>query len=35
MHDIKIILEVMGAVSFSVIILFAIYAKIGEKSSKK
>jgi len=31
----KFILEVIGAVSLSVIILFAIYAKMGERSSKK
>jgi len=35
MHDMKFILEVIGAVSLSVIILFAIYAKFGAMSSKK
>jgi len=35
MHDMKFVLEVIGAISLSVIILFAIYAKFGEMSSKK
>jgi hypothetical protein len=35
MHDMKFILEVIGAIFVSVIVLFAIYAKIGEISSKK
>jgi len=34
MHDMKFILEVIGAVSLSVIILFAIYVKFGAMSSR-
>ena len=35
MHDMKFILEVIGAIFVSVIILFAIYAKFGAMSSGK
>lgn len=35
MYDMKFILGIIGAMVLSVIILFAIYAKIGEMSSRK
>jgi len=35
MHDMKFILGVIGAISLSIIVLFAIYAKFGAMSSKK
>ena len=35
MHDMKFILEVIGAIFVSVVVLFAIYAKMGAISSKK
>jgi hypothetical protein len=35
MHDMKFILEVIGAISLSVIVLFAVYVKYGAMSSKK
>jgi len=35
MHDIKFVLEVIGVVFASVFVLFVVYAKFGEMSSKK
>jgi len=35
MHDIKFVLEVMGVVLITIVVLFAGYAKIGAISAKK
>jgi len=35
MHDMKFILEIIGGMVLSVIVLFAVYVKIGEMSSRK
>jgi len=35
MHDMKFILEVMGVVLITIVVLFAGYAKFGAMSSKK
>lgn len=35
MHDIRFVLEVIGVVFVSIFVLFVIYAKIGEISTRK
>jgi len=35
MHDVKFVLEVMGVVLVTIVVLFAAYAKLGAISSKK